>query len=138
MYAAGSLSARTKNNKKYKKKNKMTYSSSMSHGRSRFAKVNQNTTSFSTTSKKQIGPISNTVVLIVLACLLGLFYLTQVTKTNSFGYQIDELNTRQSDLAKQHDELQVSSARLKSLNRVSQSDAASALVSSSPSATISN
>ncbi|MDQ3159226.1 MAG: hypothetical protein M3P98_03790 [bacterium] len=116
----------------------MTYSSQVGHGRSRFAKVNQNTTTFHSQSKAKLGPVSNTIVLTLLICLLGMFYLTQVSKTNTLGYSIDDLNTKQSELTKQHDELQVSSARLKSLNRVSQSDAASALVSSSPSATISN
>ena len=71
----------------------MTYSSSLALGRQRFAGKNQNTTSFRS-QEKTIGPISNTVILIVLACLLGLLYLTQVTKTNAHGYKINALNLR--------------------------------------------
>ena len=70
----------------------MTYSSSLAMNRQRFASRNQNTTSFRE-QERSIGPISNTIILIVLACILGLLYLTQVTKTNAYGYKINELNT---------------------------------------------
>ncbi len=109
----------------------------MSMSRSQFAARNQNTTSFRT-GKKGIGPISNTIILIVLACLLGLFYLAQVTKTNAFGYKINELSKRQVELKESHDQLQVASARLQSLERIKNSKPAKDLVSVAPSATLSN
>lgn len=115
----------------------MTYSSSMSLGRSRYAGRNQNTTSFRD-SKKGIGPVSNTIVLIVLACLLGLFYLAQVTKTNSFGYQINELSQKHAELQEEHDQLEVASARLQALDRVKNSKPAKNLVSVAPASAISN
>lgn len=98
---------------------------------------NQNTTSFQR-SDAAIGPISNTIILIVLACLLGLLYLTQVTKTNAYGYRINELQEQQSALKTEHDELEVSSARLQALERVEKSEASKELVSVAPSATIEN
>jgi cell division protein FtsL len=85
-----------------------------------------------------VGPISNTVILIVLACLLGLLYLTQVTKTNALGYQLNELQQRHSYLTDEYDDLQVESARLQSLERVKNSQPAQALVSATPSLTIRN
>lgn len=115
----------------------MTYSSSIALGRqSRFGQRNQNTTSFRS-QKKGIGPVSNTIILIVLACLLGLLYLTQVTKTNSYGYQINALNEQQTELRQEHAELEVSSARLQALDRVQNSDPAKSLVSVAPAGTIS-
>lgn len=114
----------------------MTYSSSLAIGRQqRFGQRNQNTTSFRS-GKKGIGPVSNTIILVVLACLLGLLYLTQVTKTNSYGYQINALNQQQQELRQEHSELEVASARLQALDRVQNSEVAKNLVSVTPSGTI--
>jgi hypothetical protein len=112
----------------------MTYSSSVSVSRRNYARRNQNAVSFSATAT--LGPISNTIILIILACLIGLLYLTQVTKTNGFGYTINSLQTRQSDLKSQRDDLQVTAARLQSLDRVASSKVAKNLVSVAPSGAI--
>jgi hypothetical protein len=115
----------------------MTYSSSLALGRNRFSGRNQNTTSFKA-QERTLGPISNTVMLIVLACVLGLLYLTQVTKTNAYGYKINELQKQQASLQTEHDELEVASARLQSLERVKNSQVAQNLVSVSSSGTVQN
>lgn len=115
----------------------MTYSSSLALGRQRFANRNQNTTSLRA-QEKRLGPVSNTIMLIVLACLLGLLYLTQVTKTNALGYQIDDLQAEHGSLQSEHDELQIASARLQALDRVKNSEVAKNLVTVAPSATIQN
>ena len=75
-------------------------------------------------------------MLIVLACLLGLVYLTQVTKTNAYGYKIASLREQQTQLKEQHDDLEVASARLQSQERIQNSEVAKSLVSVAPSATI--
>jgi len=124
----------TGNNQKGKTKI-MTYSSSLASGRGQYMRRNQNTTKYSS-NEKSIGPVSNTIILIVLACLLGLLYLTQVTKTNAFGYQIDTLNKEQKVLQQEYDELEVASARLQSVERIEESKPANQLVSVAPSATI--
>lgn len=113
----------------------MTYSSSMALSRHRYAGRNQNAVSFRSTDTR-LGPISNTVVLIILACLLGLLYLTQVTKTNAFGYTIDSLQQQQTALAEENNELEVASARLQSMDRVQNSAQAKNLVSVAPAAVI--
>lgn len=115
----------------------MTYSSSIALGRQKFAGKNQNTTSFRQ-AEKTLGPISNTVMLVVLLCLLGLLYLTQVTKTNSYGYQINALNERQAQLKEEHGELEIASARLQALDKIKNSEVAKNLVSVAPSATVQN
>ena len=115
----------------------MTYSSTLAASRGQYMRRNQNTTMFKTRDKA-IGPVSNTIILIVLACLLGLLYLTQVTKTNAFGYHINSLNKEQASLQQEHDELEVASARLQSLDRVKNSEPAGQLVSVAPTATIQN
>lgn len=116
----------------------MTYSSTLAAGRGQYAmRRNQNTTVYKS-KDKAIGPVSNTIILIVLACLLGLLYLTQVTKTNAFGYQINSLNKEQQSLKQEHDELEVASARLQALDRVKASQPANELTAAAPSATIQN
>lgn len=77
-------------------------------------------------------------MLIVLTCVLGLLYLTQVTKTNAYGYQINELQQQQVQAQIEHDELEIASARLQSLERVKNSDVANSLVSVASSGTVSN
>lgn len=105
--------------------------------RNRFSGRNQNSVSFRAQART-LGPISNTIILIVLACLLGLLYLTQVTKTNAYGYQINSLQQQQEKLKSQHDNLEVDSARLQSLDRVQSSDVAKGMVSVAPSSTVSD
>ncbi|HET6863611.1 MAG TPA: hypothetical protein VFH37_00185 [Candidatus Saccharimonadales bacterium] len=109
----------------------MTYSSSIAASRRGYVRKNQNSVSFAA-SARTLGPISNTIILIVLACLVGLLYLTQVTKTNGYGYTINNLEQQQSQLKDQQSNLEVSTARLQSLDRVAGSNAAKNLVSVTP------
>ena len=115
----------------------MTYSSSIAQSRQRFAAGQQNTTR-NTPKERTLGPVSNTIMLIVLACLLGLLYLTQVTKTNALSYKINDLKQQQSQLKNEHADLTISAARLQSLERVKNSETAKNLVSLSSSATVQN
>ena len=113
----------------------MTYSSSLAMSRRRFASRHQNAVSFQE-QKRSIGPVSNTIILVVLACLLGLLYLTQVTKTNAAGYTIDGLQKNHTELQKEHEDLELTAARLQSLDRIASSPANKNLVSVAPSGTV--
>lgn len=113
----------------------MTYSSSLALSRRRFATRHQNAVSFNE-QKRSIGPVSNTIILVVLACLLGLLYLTQVTKTNAAGYTLDSLQKEHTQLQQEHQELELNTARLKSLERVANSPENKNLVSVAPSGTV--
>ncbi len=113
----------------------MTYSSTLALQRKHtFVPRNQNAVSFRTRDRS-LGPITTTITLIVLACTLGLLYLTQVTKTNAYGYKVNDLMQQQQQLKNEHDELVVASARLQSLDRVQDSAEAQSLVSVAPSGT---
>ena len=103
----------------------------------RMALRNQNTTRINANTKT-IGPISNTILLVILACVLGLLYLTQVTKTNTYSYQINDLKNQQEVLKSERTELEISAARLQSLERVKNSKVAKNLVPVSPTATLQN
>lgn len=105
-------------------------------GRQRFGK-HQNSTSFRE-KDKALGPVSNTIILIVLACLVGLLYLTQVTKTNAYSYRINDLKQEQASLQAEHDQLVIDAARLQSQERVKNSEVAQNLVTVAPAGTIQN
>lgn len=115
----------------------MTYSNTMALGRQRTLGRNQNAVSFRR-SRPSLGPISNSIILVVLACLLGLLYLTQVTKTNAYGYTINGLQQQQAQLQSQNSNLQVASARLQSVERAQNSSVAKNLVAVAPSANVTN
>jgi hypothetical protein len=120
---------------KSQKNKNMTYSSSVAMNRRSYAKRNQNAVAYKAQSKA-LGPVSNSIILIVLACLIGLLYLTQVTKTNSYGYTINSLQEEQSRLQDQKSSLEVSAARLKSLERVAKSQVAKNMVQTNPAGAI--
>ena len=113
----------------------MTYSSAVSVNRQRFSARGQNAVAYSRDSKR-FGPISNAVVLLVMLCLLGLVYLTQVTKTNSFSYEINSLEQTQSQLREEQKDLELTAARLRSVDSDQVARASAALVPASPAATI--
>jgi Tfp pilus assembly protein PilN len=121
----------------------MTYSNSLTlsrgqySARAQFSSRQQNTVNLRSAARR-LGPVSNTVILLVLACLLGLLYLTQVTKTNAYGYQINSLKDKQTALQSQNSDLQVASARLQSLERTKHSQVAANLKPITPSGTVTN
>lgn len=112
----------------------MTYSSSLAVGRSRAMGRNKNVTPQQKT--RSMGPVSNTIILVVLACLLGMLYLAQVTKTNAYGFQIYDLQTRQATLESEHTELELNAARLQSAERIKNSGVAQGLTPAQPEAVI--
>lgn len=115
----------------------MTYSSSLAMNRTRYPVQGRNSVNFRA-SDTRLGPVSNTIILIVLACLLGLVYLTQVTKANAYTYQISDLKQQKSQLNTDHSNLELASARLQSLSRTQNSAVAKNLVSVAPSDTLQN
>lgn len=113
----------------------MTYSSTMALGRQQLVARGQNSVSFRPKDKR-LGPVSNTIVLIVLACLLGLLYLTQVTKTNAYGYTINNLQHKQASLQSERNDRAAASARLRSLDTVKNSAEAKAMVAVAPAGSV--
>ena len=102
-----------------------TASLDFSSRQQRMWKRNQNTTRF--TPSLTLGPVAHTVIVALMVAVLGLIYLTQVTKTSSYGYQIDEKQTKLTAMLNEKRDLQVENARLQALERVSTSSVASTL-----------
>lgn len=86
---------------------------------------NQNTTKF--TPAMQLGPISHTVLVALMVAVLGLIYLTQVTKTSSYSYDINERQERLSALKVEKEDLENENARLQALGNIANSDVAQAM-----------
>ena len=95
----------------------------MAFRQSRTMQRNKNGVRFNA-RKNGLGPISNTLVLALILSLMGLLYLTQITKTTTFGYQVNELETQRSALLERQQTLEVESARLQALERIQQSEVA--------------
>lgn len=74
-----------------------------------------------------MGPVSTSLFLIVIVGILALLYLTQITKTTVYGYQVSNLSDQRQTLLDQNQELQVQAARLQAIARVQNSKVASAL-----------
>ncbi len=88
-------------------------------------KRNQNTVAFAPTAS--LGPVAHTVIVALMIAVLGLIYLTQVTKTSFYGYELDERNDAIASLKVERQELEVESARLQALERVKESSVAKAM-----------
>lgn len=97
-----------------------------STGSARAWRRNQNTAKFQL--RDGLGPVTSTVLVILLLSVLGLIYLTQITKTSNYGYQINELREQRAELQDKQAALQVETARLQSLQRAQESDVAASMV----------
>jgi len=115
----------------------MTYGKNVSISRQAAYQRNRNVITISA-SKAGLGPVSNAIVLILVMCLLGLMYLTQITKTNALGYQVSNLTSTQTQLKEEYDSLEVESVSLQSLNRVGNSTVAQNMTQVTPTAIVSN
>lgn len=113
-------------NKKKKRYYMSNYYGATLRSSRRSLKRNQNAVRFNSTAVK-LGPVSNMLIVGMLVCVLGLMYLTQVTKTTSYGYQASDLRTTREDLIKQNQVLEVESTRLQALERIKNSDVAKEL-----------
>lgn len=84
--------------------------------------LNQNLTPFR--ANRKMGPVATAVIVILLVMVMGLMYLTQLTKTGSFSYQLSSIDEQKNALAAQQDNLKVENARLQSLATISNSKVA--------------
>ena len=102
-----------------------TSSMAFSSRQQRMWRRNQNTIAFA--PSLSLGPVAHTVLIALMIAVLGLIYLTQVTKTSFYGYQLDERDTQRAELQAEKRDLQVDNARLQALERVKESNVAKAM-----------
>lgn len=83
---------------------------------------NQNTVAY--VSSVKLGPVAHTVLVALMLTVLGLIYLTQATKTTSFDYESDRIDSQIAELADVKGDLEVENARLTALETVKTSSVA--------------
>ena len=115
----------------------MTYGKSVTVSRAAAYQRNRNVVSIQP-SRKGFGPVANVVVIVLILCLLGLVYLTQITKTNALGYKVSELQTQQDRLSEEHDGLELDAVRLQNLERIKSSTVAKNMTETQPTALVTN
>lgn len=98
---------------------------SFSSRQQRMWRRNQNTVAFA--PAMSLGPVTHTILVVLMVAVLGLIYLTQVTKTSFYGYELDRRETVLADLRDEQEDLKNENARLQALDRVSKSSVAATL-----------
>jgi cell division protein FtsL len=68
--------------------------------------------------------VAHTVLVALMITVLGLIYLTQATRATSYDYEINNVDSKISELAVQKDDLEIENARLTSLQSVKTSTVA--------------
>ena len=111
----------------------MTYSQNLSIQKNQVYRRGSNTHSMSRVGTK-MGPISTAVICLALISLMGIVYLSQVTRTNSMGYKLSSLQQKENDLKKEKTDLDIEAVRLQSIEKVKSSQVAAALTPVKPSA----
>lgn len=91
-----------------------TYSQSL---RQRGWRRNRNLTAHAATTT--MGPVSTTILLAVIVSVLALLYLTQITKTSVYGFQVTNLSGEHKRLVERGQQLEVEAARLRSIANIS-------------------
>lgn len=113
--------------------NSTTFMLSRSHGSA--WQRNQNTVRHSLSSK-EFGPVAHTVIVVLLLCVMGLMYLTQINKTNAYTYPINNLQAKKDSLIAEQQQLKVEAARLGSLDTIKKSAMAGSMTTAAKTQTI--
>ena len=97
---------------------------------------NQNTVAFA--SNVKLGPVTHTVLVALMITVLGLIYLTQATRTTSYDYEAQKIDSKIAELRNEKSDLEVENARLTALETVRNSSVARAMQPASSSEFIRN
>ena len=68
--------------------------------------------------KMKTGPVTLTIVTLILVCFLSLFYLAQLFDSSTKGYQMNELEKKTEELREVNRKLEVKAAELKSYKHI--------------------
>ncbi len=79
------------------------------------------------TANRGLGPIANILFLASIMSIMGLIYLTQVTRTSVFGFEVSALKSQKQDLIKSNENLRLEAARLQAIERIKASQVAGGL-----------
>jgi len=83
----------------------------------------QNLTLFET--KHKIGPVFSVILVVGLVAILSVMYLFQITKSTSYSYVLDGIETQKAELQAEREDLRNENARLQSAQATANSSVAS-------------
>ncbi|MBU1119466.1 septum formation initiator family protein [Patescibacteria group bacterium] len=69
----------------------------------------------------RVGPVTLTIAIVVLFCVLSLFFLTQVFQSSTTGFEVSALQDEIEELKDQNKDLEVKAAELRSLDSIERS-----------------
>lgn len=78
-------------------------------------------------ARRGLGPISNALFMAIILTLMGLLYLSQVTKASDYSFEISSLESQKEQLIQENQALSIEAARLSSIDTIRTSDVASVL-----------
>ena len=90
---------------------------------------NQNTTRYESAVK--IGPVAHTVLVAFMIVVLGLIYVTQATRTTSYDYEAQKIDSQIAEYNEERGDLEVESARLTALETIKSSSVAQQMTTAS-------
>jgi cell division protein FtsL len=104
----------------------MSYQRNTTYNRRQVAmRRNQNTVAFA--SNVKLGPVTHTVLVALMITVLGLIYLTQATRTTTYDYEAQKVDSKIAELRNEKSDLEVENARLTALETVRSSSVAKAM-----------
>lgn len=68
--------------------------------------------------KLKRGPYTTAIVLVILICLLSLFFLAQVFQSSTKGYEISNLQQQAEELKEKNKALEIKAAELRSFDKI--------------------
>lgn len=74
--------------------------------------------------RPRLGPFSNALILAIAVALMGLLYLTQITKTSVYGFEVSGLKEEKTTLETENQNLRIEAARLQSIERLRKAELA--------------
>lgn len=85
----------------------------------------QNLTSFET--KGRLGPVFSVILIVGLIASLSVVYLFQITKSTSYSYVLDGIETQKAELLAESEDLRNENARLQSAQATTNSGVAATM-----------
>jgi hypothetical protein len=85
----------------------------------------QNLTSFEARGK--IGPVFSVILIVGLIAVLSVMYLFQITKSTSYSYVLDSIETEKAELLAESEDLRNENARLQSAQATANSNVAASM-----------
>jgi hypothetical protein len=85
----------------------------------------QNLTSFETRGK--LGPVFSVMLVVALIAILSVMYLFQITKSTSYSYVLDGIETQKAELLAESEDLRNENARLQSAQATANSSVAATM-----------